>query len=82
MSVVEPFQYVNSLHLHTQVGNHCVNRLHWWRHRIQTDRLPQEFMTMARKEISVQLPAFFSDNTTAVLLNNMLQMKETYVARC
>jgi hypothetical protein len=37
---------------------------------------------MAKNEISVQLPAFSSDNTTAVLLNNMLQMKETYVAQC
>jgi hypothetical protein len=39
-------------------------------------------MSMARNEISVQLPAFFSDNTTAALLTNMLQMKETYIAQC
>jgi hypothetical protein len=39
-------------------------------------------MSMARNEISVQIFAFFSDNNTAALLTNMLQMKETYIAQC
>jgi hypothetical protein len=38
-------------------------------------------MCMARNEISVQLPAYYTDNTTAAPLTIMLQMKDTYVAQ-